>query len=130
VAKGVPAFDSITQKFTLGNFQFRLNSSSRLVNAGESLLHDRIRDTVQRHLTVGLDSLIAKIPSVIEKAIGKGKTGKTIDVDVNDMRILSCGITMDSKRIHLLVHTSFKSAITLKHLNAGKSIFIKPKKKE
>jgi hypothetical protein len=126
VATGVPVFDSVVQQFQLQRFQFQLSSSSSLLNAGEAMMHDRIRDTIQSKLMVGLDSQIVRIPSIIEKAISKGKTGRAIDVNVGDFRIASCMVDVGAKRIHLVVHTLFDGAIRLKHLNAGKAIRIAP----
>ncbi|HSR39377.1 MAG TPA: DUF4403 family protein [Phnomibacter sp.] len=132
VATGRPVFDSVAQQFQLQQFQFQLSSSSPLLNTGEALMHDRIRDTIQSKLMVGLDSQIARIPSIIEKAISKGKTGRTIDVEVGQFRIASCEVNMSANRIHLLVHVLFAGSIRLKHLNAGKAIRISPggKKKD
>lgn len=126
VATGMPVFDSVTQQFQLQRFQFQLSSSSRLLNAGEAMMHDRIRDSIQSKLMVGLDSQIVRIPSIIEKAISKGKTGRSINVDVGHFRIASCTVEVGAKRIHLVVHALFSGAIRLKHLNAGKAIRIVP----
>ncbi len=125
-----PRFDSVSQTFIMENFQFKVVSENVLVNMGDALLHDKVRDTVQTYLAIGLDSLIMKVPSLIEGAISKGKTGKAIDLSISEFEILSCAVNMDSKRLHFLVHTQLKSGIELKRINAGKGIKIKPKAKK
>lgn len=129
IVTGLPVFDSTRQTITFQNFQFSVESSSLLLNTGNALLHDKIRDTVQSKLTMSMDSLIYKIPGIIEQSISKGKVGKTIDVSINEFRILSCEIIMGAKRVHFKVHTRFTSAIGLKYLKPGKTIHIIPKKK-
>lgn len=130
VATGTPVFDSVTQHFSLQRFQFQLASSSGLINAGESLLHNRIRDSLQKNLVIGLDDQIKRIPDIIETAISKGRTGKTIEVSMNRFKIKSCEVDMGAKRIHLVVHATFAGGISLKHLRAGKAIRIAPTKKK
>lgn len=124
-----PRFDSVSQTFSMDNFQFQVVSENVLINMGDALLHDKVRDTVQTYLSVGLDTLIKKIPGIIEGAISKGKTGKAIDLDISDFKIISCGVKMGAKRLHLLVHVSLKSEIELKRIGAGRGIKIKVKEK-
>jgi hypothetical protein len=128
-ATGKPSFDSVTQEMSLENFQFEMKSSNMLLSAGDALLHDMLRDTVQTYLNMGMGSLIDKVPLIIENAIAKGKTGKTIDVHVDSLKVYSCDIRLAADMMHLQVHAGFESAIDLKHLRAKKKVFIKPKKK-
>jgi hypothetical protein len=128
-ATGKPGFDSVTQEMSLGNFQFEMKSSNLLLSTGDALLHDMLRDTVQTYLTMGMGNLIDKVPLIIENAIARGKTGKTIDVHVDSLKVHSCDIRLAADMMHLMVHTSFESSIDLKHLNAKKKVLIKPKKK-
>jgi hypothetical protein len=98
-----------------------------MVNA---LLQNTMRVTVQTYLAVSIDTLIRKVPGLIEGAISKGKTGKSINVEISDFNILSCDIIMGSKRLHFLVHAQLKSFIELKHINAGKQVNIITKEKK
>jgi len=126
VATGTPVFDAVAQQFRLERFQFQMTTSSNLLNAGEDLLHDRIRDTIQKKLMIGLDSQIALIPNLIKQAISKGKTGKTIEVQMDRFNVQSCKVLIGAKRMQLGVHANFVGAIRLKKLNAGKAIRISP----
>jgi hypothetical protein len=96
---------------------------------GDAMLHDKVRHTMQTYLAVSMDTLIKKVPALIEGAISTGKTGKSINVEISDFNILSCDINMGSKRLHFLVHARLRSVIELKHINAGKKVDIKTKKK-
>jgi len=122
-----PRFDSVTQTFEMENFQFHVVTDNVLAQMSDALLHDRVRDSVQTYLALGMDTLIKKIPGLIENAISKGKTGETIGMDITDFKILSCSIELGSKRLHFLVHTTLKAAINLEHIKTGKQINIKPK---
>ena len=129
VATVQPQFDSVAQRMQLNNFEFKLVTDNMLLNMGDAILHNKIRDTLQSFLIVGLDTLIMKIPSIIENAIAKGKTGRTIDIDVEDFSIHSCKILMDARRLHFIVHTTFTSDLEIKHLKSGEGIKIKPRAK-
>jgi len=124
-----PRFDSVSQSFLMENFQFQVVSDHVLLNMGDAMLHDKVRDTVQTYLAVSMDTLIRKVPALIEGAISKGKTGKSINVEIRDFNILSCDINMGSKRLHFLVHAQLRSLIEIKQINAGKKVDIKTKEK-
>ncbi len=124
-----PRFDSVLQTFLMENFQFQIVSDNALVNLGNAVLYDRVRDTVQTYLAIEMDTLIRKLPAIITGAINKGKTGRAIDVDISKLKILSCQIALGSKRLHFIVHTQLTSEIEVKQINAGKRVRIKAKKK-
>jgi hypothetical protein len=111
------------------NFQFQIISEHALLNLGDAVLHDRVRDTVQTYLAIEMDTLIRKLPAIITGAINKGKTGRAIDVDISKLKILSCQIAMGAKRLHFIVHTQLTSGIEVKQINPGKRVRIKVKKK-
>ncbi|ULQ56003.1 DUF4403 family protein [Flavihumibacter rivuli] len=127
VASVRPEYDSINQHFHLRDFQFDVVSSNTLLNMGNALLHDEIQAGVQKQLVMDMDSLIMKVPALIEGAVAKGKTGKAIDVNLGEFKVHSCDIQTDAKRVHLLLHTSFNSDIRIKQINAGRKVMVKPK---
>jgi uncharacterized membrane protein len=86
-----------------------------------------IRDTVQSLLTLQMDTLLGKVPVIIENAVSKGKTGKTIGIDIDDFSVTSCNILMGAKRMHFKVHTTFMAGLHLKHIHPGKELHIRPK---
>jgi len=124
-----PFFDTASQQFQLNNFQYRVATDNWLLNLGDAFLHDKLRDTLQTFLTLEADTLIRKNPDIIENAIASGRTGKTIEVKIDALKIHSCDIRMDARRIHFIINTTFASNLTLKRLNPGKEIMIKPKVK-
>jgi hypothetical protein len=109
-----PRFDSITQTFLMENFQFQIISDYMLLNLGDAVLHDKVRDRVQTYLAIEMDTLIRKLPDIITRGINKGKTGRAIDVDISKFKILSCQIAMGAKRLHFIVHTQLTSEIEVK----------------
>jgi hypothetical protein len=96
---------------------------------GDAMLHDKVRHTMQTYLALSMDTLIKKVPALIEGAISTGKTGKSINVEISDFNILSCDINMGSKRLHFLVHAQLRSLIEIKQIKAGKRVDIKTKEK-
>jgi hypothetical protein len=123
-----PYFDSVQQTIKTSDFQFYLATDDVLLSAANSFFNSKVRDTVRQALSFGVDTLIQKIPTLIENAISKGKVGKTIDLDLQDFVIKSCDIKWDAKRVHFLVHTTFEADMDLKSLRSGKKVKIKGKK--
>jgi hypothetical protein len=126
---GMPVFDAVHQTIRVENFDFQLNSNSTLLNSGDMLLHDMIRDSVRAVLFFGMDTLIQKLPFVIEKAIGKGKKiGKRMGVNVENMYVHECDIYLKQQSIHFNIHTHLEAEISLRKLKTGKKMMIQPKK--
>jgi hypothetical protein len=127
VATGMPAFDSSTQTIYVKSFGFDVATNNILVNTGDALLHQKIRDTVKQALTLGLDTLIAKIPHLIEKGIAAGKPGKSIDVAIRNFELRRCQFALGARGIHIRINVRLAAGIDLKHLKAGKKVQLKPK---
>ncbi|MCC6413742.1 MAG: DUF4403 family protein [Saprospiraceae bacterium] len=128
IATGNPRYSPETHSIHLDNFQFNLVTNNIVLEAGEAYLHDMIRDTIQSQLSMGMHSFIEMVPGIVEQAIAKGKPGKSIDVGMHDLEVLSCDISLGAKRIHFKVHTSFAADIRLKKLKAKKQLRINPGK--
>jgi hypothetical protein len=124
-----PYFDSAQQTIKTSDFQFFLSTEDVLLSTANTLLNNRIRDTLRQALSFGVDTLIEKIPNLINNAINRGNVGKTIDLDLQDFVIRSCDIKWDAKRVHFLVHTTFEADMQLKALRSGKKVKIKGKPK-
>lgn len=123
-----PYFDSVTQTIKTSDFQFFLATDDVWLSTANSLFNTKIRDTVSKALSFGVDTLIQKIPNLIENAISKGKVGKTIDLDLQDFVIRSCEIKWGAKRVHFIIHTQFEADMRLKELRSGKKVKIKGNK--
>ncbi len=129
VASGQLVFDVPNQTLKVQNFDFAVNTNSHILNTGDVLLHEILRDTIASKLAVNLDTLIDKVPTIVSKAIAKGNAGKVIDMDLENLEIKECEILMGKERIHFKVHVGVDAKIKIKHLNAGTSILVKDKPK-
>lgn len=121
---GHPVFDIPTQRLNVRNFDFAVNSGSLLVQRGDEVLHDLLRERIASKLNLGLDTLIMKLPSLINQAIAKGKTGRTIDLSVKNLDIKQCDILMGKEKIHFIINVESETTIKLKKIKAGRAIRI------
>ena len=129
VASGQLVFDVPNQTLKVQNFDFAMNTNSHILNSGDVLLHEILRDTIASKLAVGLDTLIDKVPTIVSSAIAKGNAGKVIDMNLENLEIKACDILMGKERIHFKVHVGVDAKLTIKHLNAGTAILVKDKSK-
>jgi hypothetical protein len=125
----MPVFDAVHQTIWVEHFDFQINSNSAVLNSGDMLLHNMIRDSVRAVLFFGMDTLIQKLPFVIEQAIGKGKKiGKRMGVDVQSLYVHDCDIYLKQQSIHFNIHTHLEAEINLRKLKTGNKMMIQPKK--
>ncbi len=129
IATATPYFDSTKQHLGFKEFDFKVVSNNALLNIADVLLHNMIRDSIQAGLGLELNTVLSDIPGIIHKALSKGKVGQTIDIHVSDMKISTCRLVLDAEHIHLNIHTYFFAGITLKHINPGSPLRIRPKNK-
>ncbi|NTU44190.1 MAG: DUF4403 family protein [Chlorobiaceae bacterium] len=121
---GRPVFDIPTQRLKVQNFDFTVNSGSLLVERGDEVLHNLLRERIASKLNLGLDTLIMKLPALINHAIAKGKTGRTIDLRVENLAIKQCDILMGKEMIHFIINAQTETTIRLKKIKAGRPIRI------
>jgi hypothetical protein len=79
---GRPVFDIPAQRLDVKDFDFAVNSNSILVNRGDDVLHDLLKERIASKLNLGFETLIWRLPVIINQAIAKEKTGRTIDLMV------------------------------------------------
>lgn len=125
VASGKLEYEAAAQTMHIRNFEYAISSSNAIVNTTEDFLHNSIKDTIASKLILKLDSLIKKIPPLIELAIEKGKTGKVVDINFDHLYVHGCEMIMDSKQIHFKIHAVAEADLQLKELKAGKKLKIK-----
>ena len=122
---GRPVFDISTQRLNVHDFNFAINSSSILVNRGDDILHDLLRERVASKLNLGLETLIWKLPVIINQAIAREKTGRTIDLKVENLEIKQCTILMGKEKLHFIINAGTETTIRLKKIKAGKTLHIR-----
>ncbi len=125
VTSGKVLFDVPTQSLNVQNFDYFLNTENRLVSTGDNLLHEFVRDTVATKLNVRLDTLIGKVPGIVNNAIAKGKVGKVIYLKVDSLRVKKCDIMLDREKMHLLLNVHARADLRLKRIKSGKAIKIR-----
>jgi hypothetical protein len=122
---GRPAFDPLTKRLNITDFDFAVKSSSILINRGDDVLHDLLRERIASKLNLGLETLLWKLPVIINQAIAKGESGKTIELTVEKLEIKQCTILMGKEKIHFIINADTETTITLKKIKAGKAIRIR-----
>jgi hypothetical protein len=121
---GHPVFDIPTQRLKVQNFNFAVNSGSFIVYRGDDILHELLRQRIASKLNLGFETLILKLPAIINQAIAKGTTGRTIDLMVDNLTIKQCDILMGKEKIHFIINAGTETAIRLKKFKAGRAIRI------
>jgi len=117
---GRPFFDVTTKRLIVRDFDFALHTSSVIVNRGDDVLHERVASK----LNPGLDMLTGRLPVIINHAIAKEKTGRTIDIRVGKLAIKQCDILMGKEKIHFIINAGKASTIKPKKLKPGKLLMI------
>ena len=129
VLSGNLMYNVPSQTLKIENFDFEYSQNRRFFNAGVDLFHNRIRDTIATKLVVKFNSLIQNAPNIIHKAIEKEKSGKVIDLNLNNVKIKKCIIIMGREKIHLIVNVGMDANLKLKKIQTGTIIRINDKRK-
>ncbi|WP_164972634.1 DUF4403 family protein [Lacibacter luteus] len=125
IASGKPEFEVATQTIRINNFEYAIASDNSLVNAGEELLHQNIRDTIASKLSLKLDSFIHIVPPLVEEAIAKGKAGKSVAINFDHLYVKDCRIIMAKDQVHFKIHAGAIADIKLMEMKPGKKLRIK-----
>ncbi len=129
VLSGNLMYNTLSQTLKIENFDFEFSPSRRFLNAGVDLFHNRIRDSIATKLVVKFNTMIQNAPNIIHKAIEKEKSGKVIDLNLNNVKIKKCIIIMSREKIHLIVNVGMDANLKLKKIQTGKIIRITDRKK-
>ena len=130
VASGKLEFDTRTKKIQIRDFDYALSINQTLLNAGDQFLHSIVQDTIASKLVLGLDTLIERVPAIVENAIARGKTGNAIYLSLDSLVIKDCDIYMSAKMVHFKIHAGAAAGIQIKKINKGSSLEIKTGTKE
>jgi hypothetical protein len=130
IASGKLEFDPETQSLMIRNFDYSVSSNNTLVNAGDMLLHQQVKDTIASRLIVGMRALIDTVPQLVETAIAKGKSSDKIDLEFEHLQVNRCEISMGAEGIHFVIHAEATAGIQLKKLKPGKRLRIKKAQKK
>lgn len=112
---GSLGYDSLTQSMQIIDFDYKMESNE-IVSLADWFLHDKVKSSLQEKLSVPLAPLVAKLPQLVNKGIEKGKTGRKLDLLLNNVQLAPKKILVTSKDIQLLVGITGNGLIELENL--------------
>ena len=118
-----------SQTLIIDNFDFELSQNHRLLKAGVDLFHDSIIDAIANKLVLKFNTLIQSGPNIIHNAIEKEKSGKVINLHLNNVKIKNCIIIMDREKIHLIINVAMDANLKIKKIQTGRIIRITDRNK-
>ncbi|HLO37972.1 MAG TPA: DUF4403 family protein, partial [Lacibacter sp.] len=130
IASGKLEFDPDEQVLVIRNFDYSVSTNNTLVNAGDMLLHQQLKDTIASRLALEMKNLIDTVPLLVENAIAKGKSSDKIDLEFDHLEVHRCEISMGPTGIHFIIHAEATAGIRLKKLKPGKRLRIKKVQQE
>lgn len=130
VASGKLEFDPEEQVLVIKKFDYAVRSNNALVNAGDALLHQQLKDTIASRLVLDMGNLIDSVPQLVENAIATGKSSDKIDLEFDHLEIHGCEISMGPTGVHFIIHAEATAGIRLKKLKPGKRLRIRARPHE
>ncbi len=98
--------DPTLQFITLNDFRYDLSTSSYLLKTGEWIFHSNLLSTLKAELDHPLETRISELPSIIEKALKKGKVGRVLVFDIQSMEFKLKKVLINKNGIQLMVNTT------------------------
>jgi hypothetical protein len=118
-------FDVPRHTLKIEDFDYAIDTGNPIVNTGDIILHDAIRDSIATKLDLQIGDFVTRLPSIITKAVSTAKAGKTIDLDIDSLAIRKCEIRMGKDNVYLLVNAISRNSLRLKRIKPGKAIRIR-----
>jgi hypothetical protein len=114
--RGQPVFDTLTNTLRVRYVDFDVDTKERLLATADWLLHDNMRDTLEKSLVIPLSQQLAEVPAKIETAFARGGAGKKTILDINAFRMVPQKIVVRPDGIQVLIKVESKVAVVIKHL--------------
>ncbi|GAB3754063.1 DUF4403 family protein [Spirosoma pomorum] len=114
--RGQPVFDTLTNTLRVRYVDFDVDTKERLLSTADWLLHDNLRDTLEKSLVVPMSQQLAEVPVKIETAFAQGGAGKKTILDINAFRMVPQKIVVRPDGIQVLIKVESKVAVVVKHL--------------
>lgn len=113
---GTPKYDTLTTEIKINNFDYAVNTESMLAKSADWFLHDDVKLMIQKELHIQLQPFSEKLPTLIEQAIDKSKSGKNVSVDFSKFWFEPEEMLLTSDNLQVLIHVHGKAKITLSNL--------------
>ncbi|GAB4470018.1 MAG: hypothetical protein OHK0057_12380 [Thermoflexibacter sp.] len=115
--KGKPSYiDDEEQTIHIQDFDFDVHTEEALLKTADWLLHDTFKSLVQEKLHFPLKKQVEKIPSLIYEGIAKGKVGKKIELQLENMQLKPKQIAIHEDGIAIMINMKTDLQLKLKHL--------------
>lgn len=110
---GTPRFDSLNNSLHFDNFDYDLQSEEYLLSAADWMLKSTVKEEIQKLLILPMDNYVKQLPDIIQKALSKGKTGKTALFDLRDFELSPRFIQIDKDHVRVYVKATGKVGIEI-----------------
>lgn len=111
--KALPYFDTLDQVVGLSKLRYDLHTEEALLNTADWMLHDKLitilADTIKKDISEELNGL----PSLIEQAIARGKTGEKMTITVDSLLVTSYASLITAKEIQWVFRARGRAGIAL-----------------
>ncbi len=124
VISGRMYYDVHTRTLRIDSFDYAVDTGNPIISTGDLVVHEVVRDSIASRLNVQVGTLIQNLPGVITRAVAREKAGKTIDFNVDSLRIHDCQIRMGKNNVYLLVNATASTGLRIKRIKPGKSLRI------
>jgi len=115
--QGKPSYkDDEAQTIHIQDFDFDVYTEEALLQTADWLLHDTFKSFIQEKLHFPLKKQVEKIPSLIYESIAKGKVGKKIELQLENMFLKPKQIAVHEDGIAIMVNMRTDLQLKLKHL--------------
>ncbi len=114
--RGRPAYDTLQHKLLVKNLKFDVNTEEVLLSTADWLLHDSLQETFETALSVPLKQHLEKIPTKIEEAFAKGKTGEKALIDIQQFRLTPRNIAIRPEAVQVLINVRATMMLKVKKL--------------
>ena len=114
--RGQPAYDTLSNTLLIKDIDFDIETEERLLRTADWLLHDRMKDTLQRVLHIPLRTQVLSLPGLIGRAFEQGEVGRKNDLDIQSFRFIPQRFAIRPEGIQLLLKVEAKAAFSVNKL--------------
>lgn len=114
--RGQPAYDTVANALLIKDIDFDVETEERLLQTADWLLHDRLKDTLQRVLHIPLRTQVLSLPGLIGRAFEQAKVGRKNDLTIQSFRFVPQRFAIRPEGIQILLKVEAKAAFSVNSL--------------